>query len=151
MYFSTLNNMDFSKLQKKLNSLEQFFSIIAAGKIIGMHRLIIDCMSFIDQNLDSIVYYNTSLGYVHSSTVMFFPFLPDKTAPYSAISLCSLFINLTFNNLQRFSIGLRSGLKDGHSKTSILLSVNHFLVNLAVCLWIVVLYKSSNDLLDWDP
>ena len=47
-------------------------------------------------------------------------------------------------------IGLRSGLCDGHAKTLTLLSLNHFVTNLVVCLWSLSIWKTHlNPSFNW--
>ena len=56
-----------------------------------------------------------------------------------------------FSSAHKFSIGLRSGLCDGHCKTLTLLSLGHFVASLAVCfgslsIWRTHLHPSFNFL-----
>ena len=58
-----------------------------------------------------------------------------------------------FSSAHTFSIGLRSGLRDGHSNTLTLMSLSHFATTLEVCLgslsiWKVHLQPSFNFLTD---
>ena len=60
-----------------------------------------------------------------------------------------------FSSAHKCSIGLRSGLCDGHSNTLTLLSLSHFATTLEVCLqslsiWKTHLRPSFNILMSWD-
>ena len=89
---------------------------------------------------------------LRSTQLVFSPTLLDnidRNHPKFSVA----FFNLTrlFSVLHRFSIGLRSGLCEGHSNTFTLLSRSHFLTTCAVCLgslscWKIQLRPSFNFL-----
>ena len=100
-------------------------------KIIGTLFLMIDCMAF------SLRYLLKSFIIVYHQLVAFFsrnfiPFLLTITSNRVRI-LGFLSITLNFKVRHKFSMGLRSGIWDDHSKTLLLLSSSYFLVRLAKC------------------
>ena len=72
--------------------------------------------------------------------------IPLWTISKSSSDLGPLFCTLLFSSPQRFSMGLRSGDWDGQGRSLILCLVNHFWVNLAVCLGSLSCWKTQ-----WRP
>ena len=72
--------------------------------------------------------------------------IPLWTISKSSSDLGPLFCTLLFSSPHRFSMGLRSGDWDGQGRSLILCLVNHFWVNLAVCLGSLSCWKTQ-----WRP